>query len=413
MMDKLVLQHMAELENFLLLIIYGFVVFGALVAGITPPKKFALLRGPYFGYSGVLFLLIVIVQYIWLGIGPAIVGGYVWVLVSIQIIALVIAGYFLGVINMARSRDAFGHAWFASFGFVPIASFVLIFKRSKNINSAIMTGSMFKGGAGILTGVAAIIAGSIISQYQGAQMDQLVLTTVRNPTQDMTSILQSQGLNETLKQAAFGTQTHLMADKITTMLPLTADGSILRYEYEFAGHALQPSLQSLLIQKNCSGPNLGVVIDAGATIVHTYRRPDGSELLSVLIDKKSCASFNESNNLQNTLKKMAEGIQARRLDDVTIFLRAESAGTTFRYEYEFTGKVFPKLMWHQLTVNNCSTKILRDVIDIGATIEHSYHSPDGKEVATIVIAKDDCAKITQSAECVPDDGGSSGKPICE
>ena len=272
---------------------------------------------------------------------------------------------------------------------------------------------MFTDGAGVLTGVAAFIAGSIISQYQGAQLDQLVLPTARNPTQNMTSILQSQGLNETLKQVAFGTQTQLMADKVTTILPLKAEGSILRYEYEFAGQTLQPSLQSLLIKKNCFGPNLSVVIDAGATIVHTYRGPDGSELLSVLIDKKSCASFKKGNNLQNTLKKMAIGIQAQRLDDVTMFLRAKSTGTTFKYEYEFTGKEFPSLFEYQLTAKNCSYNVLRDVIDIGATIEHIYYRPDGRDVATITITKDDCAKITQSAECVPDDGGASGKPICE
>ena len=51
---------------------------------------------------------------------------------GIDVILLAVSGYFVGVIAMARSRDAFKHGYYAALAFIPIAHFVLTFKRSKS-----------------------------------------------------------------------------------------------------------------------------------------------------------------------------------------------------------------------------------------------------------------------------------------
>jgi hypothetical protein len=119
LLENLAINYLDQPEETLNAIGYGLVILGAVVAGATNRSKAELARVPYFTYSALVLLLVSAVQLVWLQTFPAMMGGYLWVLMAISLAAPIVGGYFFGKLAMARSRDAYGHGRMAALAFIP------------------------------------------------------------------------------------------------------------------------------------------------------------------------------------------------------------------------------------------------------------------------------------------------------
>jgi len=109
MLEDIAHQYINTPEDKLRLIAYGFTIVGFIVAVIITRSKSELRRAPYFAYSGLLFLAAAVTQFVWLGSSQAMAGGFLWVLMAVDVVSTLIIGYFFGIIARARSHNAFGH----------------------------------------------------------------------------------------------------------------------------------------------------------------------------------------------------------------------------------------------------------------------------------------------------------------
>ena len=103
------------------------------------------------------------------------------------------------------------------------------------------------------------------------------------------AMLRAQGLETTLSQMAAEVPSQKV-DETTTLLRVEARATTLRYVYQVDTDAqnLPVSVRRGLTKHNCTYEALALVIQAGATIVHFYGRPDGTELGTVTITQTIC-----------------------------------------------------------------------------------------------------------------------------
>lgn len=96
--------------------------------------------------------------------------------------------------------------------------------------------------------------------------------------------------------------------------------------------------------------------------------------------------------LEQTLAMMAAEVPPQRVDEVTALLRVSSEGTTLRYQYEVTSgaAVLPMSLRVGLVQHNCTNEAMRLLIQGGATIQHVYVSPDGREIGTVDVTRSLC-----------------------
>ena len=211
-------------------------------------------------------------------------GAYLWVLLAVQLVTLVLVGYFIGIIAMERSRDAYGHGRMAALAFIPVANLWLLATRSKNEVSAnrIPTIPLLTDGRGVVSGIVMIVAGVYLSAYAEVEVERRVAEAgTEQQSVLLASLIRSQGLEAALQQMAAEVPTPQQVDEITTLQQVEGQGSTFRYIYELSvdRHALSTSMRTSLTQSNCSG--LRPWIEAGATLAHVYLRRDGSEIGTV------------------------------------------------------------------------------------------------------------------------------------
>lgn len=135
---------------------YLIIILAALVFGYIKKVDNRMQRGTYFLNSAIVVFFVSISQAIWIFSVEAATGGYLAVLVALDIAAWVTAGYWTMTIAKARSNDAFGHSRFAALGFIPIANLWLLFTPSKEQQPYALPNSSYLGG------VTAVIIGLVI-----------------------------------------------------------------------------------------------------------------------------------------------------------------------------------------------------------------------------------------------------------
>ena len=132
MLETFAVQYLLQDETVLTAIALGSFVVGALIAAVFVRSETDLPRAPYFAYIALMTFAVSAVQLVWLHAVLAIEGGYLWVLMAIDLSAAVAAGYFFCRIAIARSRNAYGHGRMAFLGFLPIANFWLLLTPPKD-----------------------------------------------------------------------------------------------------------------------------------------------------------------------------------------------------------------------------------------------------------------------------------------
>ena len=296
MLENTALLYVNQSEFDARLTSYGITVLGAAIAALFHKGQTELCRAPYFAYSSMLFFFMAIAQLVWLSSIPAIIGGFLWIFMLVDVVVGLIVGYAYWVIAMARSRDAYGHGRMAFLALIPFGNLWLVLTRSKHAISAsrVPTIPHLTGGVGIVTGVVLFFAGStLLSVVQDKMNATVEVAAYDSKTQEaiIGELLGSEeGLRMTLQLIATEV-TSQRIDEITKLQRIESDGTTLRYVYEVSSNAalLSESMKSSLLRKNCTLQALRSLIEAGATIEHVYRRSSGSEIGRVQVTQELCS----------------------------------------------------------------------------------------------------------------------------
>lgn len=325
MIEKIAIQYVSMTDENLRLISCGITIAGAIVAASFHKSATELRRAPYFAYSGLIFFIIAASQLVWLGSIPAITGGFLWALMSVDIIVGLGAGYAFGTIAMARSRDAYGHARMAVLAFIPLANFWLLLTPSKNEVSAnrVPTISLLTGALGVMTGFVLLIAGAALGAFIRVETNRVAAEAENSPAmqrQGVDMMLRGLGVEKTLLRIAAEVPSQRINDT-TTLLRVIGDGKTLRYVYEVSNNpeSLPTSMRTRLVQHNCTYEGLRPIIDAGATIEHVYGRSDGTRLGAVTITQAICESPPEPESPSNLTDA-----------DIARMIEASPAGEMYR-----------------------------------------------------------------------------------
>lgn len=245
-----------------------------------------------------LYVLGAALQFVWLGSAEALVDGYLWVLVAINVIGVAVIGCFLGILAMARSRDAFGGARNGALAFIPLANLILLLSPTKNESStnAIATLPLLTGRGGVLIGIVIFVVGVALSTVARTQNEALVERGAEStdPKAQQAGVrfsIYTMGLGPTLAWLAPTVRVPQVVDEWTTIVMVKATGNTLRYTYSVTADPsyFTASFRTGLIEFACrSEMPLRPVLQAGGIIEHSYTRPDSSEIGTVVIGQDSC-----------------------------------------------------------------------------------------------------------------------------
>lgn len=290
MLEDIAIQYVALDEGAQRAMGFGLIIVGAVAAGILSNSKAELGRAPYFSYTALLLLIIVSVQLVWLYSIQAMIGGYLWLFVVVDVVATVVIGFFCGQIAMARSRDAFGHGRNAVLAFIPFANFVLLFKRSR---SAISFGQ-FYGGMHVILGVVMFIMAGATSGYLRESIERQADQVSSDPASQQALLditIRSRGLEETLRQIADGSGAPVKVDSVTTLTRVEADGAELRRTFvvNLENFSVTDSLSSKIDQSICSYPLFAPLLRAGASMREIYAKADGTVIGFHVVTNDKCA----------------------------------------------------------------------------------------------------------------------------
>jgi uncharacterized membrane protein len=295
MLEDVAVQYVFQSEEDLRIIGFGLTVVGAVIAGLRNKSSDELRRAPYFAYTALLFFVASVSQLVWLGSIPAMTGGYLWAFMLVDVVVWLTVGYAVGVIALARSRDAYGHGGMAFLAFIPLGNFWLLLTGSKNAASPNNTPTipLLSGAVGVVTGFALLISGVALSAFIQTETERLAVLAQDDPALQevgLDMMLQSSGVEATLQEVAMSMPTPSKVDEITTIVQVAAEGRELIYIYELASSAtsLPEAMRTNLSDQNCNYAPLRPLFDAGATLVHIYRGLDGIEIGTIKVDRAAC-----------------------------------------------------------------------------------------------------------------------------
>lgn len=295
MLEDVALQYVSQSEDDLRLISYGLVILGALSAAMTIRGKAELQRAPYFACSALLLFGGAALQFAWLGSLSAMAGGYLWALVSIDVISAVLIGYAFGVIALARSRDAFGHARYAALAFIPLANFVLLLKQSRNDLSAsrIPTIPLLTGGLGVVSGLVALIASVALSVFLEWEIDRGIARAQTEPALQAAGIdfmVRTKGLDATLNAMAADSPTPIIIDEVTTLARVEAHGTQLRRTYlvDLDTVSVTETFRASVESSICAHRPFESLLKAGASFREIYAKVDGITFAEQVVTRENC-----------------------------------------------------------------------------------------------------------------------------
>jgi hypothetical protein len=287
-LEDLALQYLVLPDDQIRSLSYGLLILGGILGGLTNRSALELRRAPYFAFTGLISLGVSAVTFAGAAfIVQALVGGFFWTILGLNMFATVIGGFFFARIAAARSRDAYGHCRMAALAFIPIANLWLLLTPSKNKESInrVPTIPLLTGGIGVLSGFVLLGAGIALSAQ--AQIEG----TKRVEVAAAAGVFNEPILARTLVRMAAEVKTPLVVDETTSLVRMEARGTELRYIYEvdLPADSLPADMRSGVLQHNCAYEGLTEVIDSGAVIKHVYLRKDGSEIGVVEVNRKACS----------------------------------------------------------------------------------------------------------------------------
>lgn len=290
MLESIALRYVASGLDYQRGIAAGVFIAGVLLGFVFRGRKARLMRAPHFAYLSITLLGFVLAQAVWLLWQPASTFGFLWLLVLVDLGASAVAGFILARTAISRSRDAFGHGWWAPLSFIPALNLVLLFKRSKPGVDGEQAGGALMGREGVFIGFLAL-AGAVfanivipqevtseLSQQPTAQQDQMAL------------LLRANGLEATLRTIAESAETPISLGNGIQITRVAADGETLRRDYvvDMAFFVLTDGIRNNMIRSICSEAHFGPLLRAGARIQDVVRMSDGRYVGEVSVSLKDC-----------------------------------------------------------------------------------------------------------------------------
>lgn len=290
-MEDLAHRYVSLTVYELRLISYGTSVVGAIAAAIITKGSGKLHRAPYFVCTAILFLAAVLLQFVWTVADSAIEGGYLWLLMAIDLVSSVAFGFFLCIAAMARSRDAFGASGFAVLAFVPIANLVLLFKNPKVPDSLdrIPTVQAISGGAGVGVGFGLLIFALVLNSILPRLLAEHFMSP-KNQQISLERMIEKDGVEATLREVAENAQVPHRLDKVTVLTKVTSNAGRLRRTYVVNAkiRELSDEFREKIVNSICAHPPFLALMRAGATIEEEYIREDLSLIGRHHISISSC-----------------------------------------------------------------------------------------------------------------------------
>ena len=245
--------------------------------------------------SGLITVAFSAVQMVWLHVFRALDGGYLWVLMAIDLSAAVAAGHFLCRIAIARSHNAYGHGRMAFLGFLPIANLWLLLTPpiDKALPDRTTIARLLLGGFGVMTGLVLFTAGVGIRGYVEAQGDAFEEQALTEPASQQAAIeamIRAQGLEETLRLMAAETQLPIAIDEVTTLTTIDAAGLQLRRTYvlETEGMVMTETFRTNIHNAICAFPAFEPILRARGSLREVYIERGGREVGSVMVTRHEC-----------------------------------------------------------------------------------------------------------------------------
>lgn len=240
---------------------------------------------------------------VWLLSVQAALAGFLWVLVLVDVLVLLVTGYALAVIAMARSRDAYGHAGMAFLAFIPIANFWLLFRSSKEntLVSYCHVSLLFVGARGVFLGIIILIGAVAFKMFLEYKINEKMIAAAEDYPQTeepvfgttLEMMLQHQGLEATIRQIAFEVPSRRISD-VMVLRRAEGDGNTLRYIYDLSIDIdmLPAEFHESVAQQNCAFQDLLPIINAGATLEHAIHHVDGPLIDRIVVTKQTCEFWN-------------------------------------------------------------------------------------------------------------------------
>ena len=297
MLEDLAIQLVSQSEGTLTGLGLGMAIVGAIIAAMVTRSNVEIARAPFFAYAALIIFAGSAVQIVWLAAVPAAIGGYLWVLAAISLAAAIASGYFVCLLAMARSRDAYGHARMAFLAFIPIANLWLLVVRSKNEMSAnrAPTIPLLSGGLGVLTGFCFLAAAAGVNAYFNQQARMLEQKVQSEPPSDQAVIddmIRSNGLEQTLRTMAAesAAQMPIAIDEVTTLAKIEAAGTRLRRTYivDIDGWTVTEEHRARSNNAICTWPPFQPILQAGGAIREVYVERNGREIGALTVTRNDC-----------------------------------------------------------------------------------------------------------------------------
>ena len=262
---------------------FALFVAGGFLANRFVGHKFELAREPYFAFFALLALAASARLFLSIHAIDAVLGGYLWAIMALQIVLSVATGFVTGITAIARSRDAFGSGEYAPLAFIPFANLVLLFRRGRSRASVLSLAISLPVGAAMLVG--AVIQGVALFQQMEHQKSRPELQLA-----EATILIESNRLESSLRHFAAGVRIPLFVNGYNNLVRVEAEGAQLRRTYTDNRNTftLTADVRSAIKKEICKDPRFFVLLLAGASISEAYVKLDGTAIGSETVSRQTC-----------------------------------------------------------------------------------------------------------------------------
>lgn len=265
---------------------------GALLFNRRSPTE--LERIPYFALLLLLLILHLAVIFSFVLSINAAANGLLTALVAANLISLVVIGYFVGHLSLARSRNAFGTGKYAFLAPIPILNLILLLHspKSEENSNHLAVNRRLRGAAGSILGIVLLAAYSVglVAINNGASgRVAMRITTPENAT---AFLLESRGVEGTLKKMMRQANPTLpeQVDDVMRLAHLSAKGKRLQRTYVITLDNVTLTEEFARETKKvvCSVKGLVLLMRHGAVIEEVYKNRHGNLLGRFPVTHKAC-----------------------------------------------------------------------------------------------------------------------------
>ena len=280
----------AENDAYKLPIVYIF----AIVFGFIKKVDYRLQRGTYFLNSSFIIFLASISGGIAFLTPNAIVDGYLFEIVLLDIIIFAVVAYLCVVISKARSNDAYGHSRYAALAFIPLANLWLLFTPSKDDFAPKMS-ALTSGVTAVVIGLVVSVAGRMFSLALVNAMDTYATTTVAQTqgkeiaNKYFQYYVQSDGLNAALEYYKTLDVIGTKIDEITYLNDITIKDDTITYKFLITDNSITGFTQQKRDEWENYVCNYKVLFDAGANMVWHYYSKSEPMLAYIIGNDEVCS----------------------------------------------------------------------------------------------------------------------------